>query len=213
MTKSLSGANLKIESVLAKILEEHYLGANNNDIISLDLDVLLGDLNINIVQLGQIFINLREHKIIKSFTLPFPDVLEDGKVHNNNCYFTVPKDFRLVSDNYINKLSQNKDINSVSALYLDKAGNLSHGGSAEYCYSMGATSNRLSIIKYLAQNKGFQRANLISSALNNKDEQNIRTEISKIKQKIKGHLMIDDLIESKKDSGYRINPKYQIFFK
>ncbi len=213
MTKLLSSANLKIGSVLAKILEEHYLGVNNNDIICMDLDVLLSDLDINIVQLGQIFTHLREQKIIKSFTLPFPDVFEDGKVHNNNCYFTVPKDFRTVSDNYINKLSQNKDIHSTSALYLDNTGNLSHGDNAEYCYSMGATSNRLAIIKYLAQNKGFQHTNLISSALNNKDEQNIRTEISKIKQKIKGHLMIDDLIESKKDSGYRINPKYQIFFK
>lgn len=203
----------RIKSTLVKILDEHYLGAKSNQIISMNFEELLNDLNIDPIQIGQIFDHLREQNIIKKYTIPFPDIPELGITGGTTSYITVPKNFRLASVGYISELSEDSDISKFLLLYLDDEGNLWHGNKEEYCYPIGATSNRLAIIKCLISNKSFQQTSVISSALNSKDEQNIRTEIGKIKEKIKTYLKIDDLIESKKDSGYRINPKYQIAFR
>jgi len=100
-------------------------------------------------------------------------------------------------------------------LYLNDAGDLWREPKSKYCYPMGENSDRYKIVRYLASNNGYQQTLTISSALDGKNEQSIRTEIGKIRRNITKFLRIKDegIIEGKKESGYRINPKYKIILK
>lgn len=95
---------------------------------------------------------------------------------------------------------------------LDANGNLWREPKNKYCYRMGERSNRHRIVHYLHENDSYQNTSFITQSIGKKDNQYVRTEISKIRKNIKKFLGTDyaDLIESKKDSGYRINPKYTI---
>lgn len=75
---------------------------------------------------------------------------------------------------------------------------------------MGEGSQRLKILLYLVDNNGFQSTDAIADHLGEKDKQGVRTEIGKMKTNIKKFLRLDDVIESKKDSGYRIKPSYKV---
>lgn len=98
-------------------------------------------------------------------------------------------------------------------LYLDKDGNFWHEPKERFCYPMGAKSERLKILSYLVDNKGFQSPESISEYIGGKKYQTIRTEIKKIRDNIKEFLDIEgkEVIEGKKDSGYRITSTYKIF--
>lgn len=95
-------------------------------------------------------------------------------------------------------------------IHLDNDGNFWIEPKDKFCYSMGVKSARYKILSYLVDNKGYQDPNLIANFIGKKDSQSIRIEIGKIKRKIENHLKIDDIIQSKKDSGYKINPVYKI---
>lgn len=98
--------------------------------------------------------------------------------------------------------------------YLDSDGNFWHEPKDNFCYPMGKTSERLKILTYLVDNKGFQSPELISEHLGGKNHQTIRTEVRKIRDNFKKYLKTEDpkeIIDSKKDSGYRINPKIKVF--
>lgn len=131
-------------------------------------------------------------------------------------HFTI-KINRTTFDKFYNELDSDTTTDSTVQngvkLYLDKDGNFWHEPKEKFCYPMGAKSERLKILSYLVDNKGFQSPEVISEYLGGKKHQTIRTEIKKIKDHIKKSLNIDgnELIESKKDSGYRINPIYKIF--
>jgi hypothetical protein len=106
-------------------------------------------------------------------------------------------------------------IKSITELYLNNIGDFWRNPKDKYCYKMEEKSARCKIIRYLATNNGYQQTSEISFALENKSEQSIRTEIAKIRSNIKKFLKIDGkkVIESKKDSGYRIGKKYKIKIK
>jgi len=100
-------------------------------------------------------------------------------------------------------------------LYLNKVGDLWREPKNKYCYPMNEKSERHRIVRYLVVNKGYQNTRDISYALNGKSEQSIRTEIGKIRKNISKYLKVesDEVIEGRKESGYRINPKYKITLK
>jgi len=100
-------------------------------------------------------------------------------------------------------------------LYLNQNGDLYREPKDKYCYPMGEKSNRHKIIRFLATNKGYQLTKFISAELGIESEKTIRTEIGKMRNNIKKYLKIDgkDFLQSKKGSGYRINPKYKIVLK
>ena len=80
---------------------------------------------------------------------------------------------------------------------------------------MGEKSNRHKIIRFLVMNRGYQLTEFISTELDIESQKTIRTEIGKMRDNIKKYLKIDgkEFLQSKKESGYRINPKYKIIFK
>ena len=100
-------------------------------------------------------------------------------------------------------------------LYLNMVGDLWREPKSKYLYRMGEKSDRYSIVRYLSQNSGYHRTSDISDALDGKNEKSIRNEIGKIKGNVKKFLKIDanDFIQSRKGSGYRVNPKYKVNLK
>lgn len=103
--------------------------------------------------------------------------------------------------------------NEKMELCLSGIGDLFREPKNRYCYQMGEESDRHKIIRFLATNKGYSQTSTISSELNGKSEQSIRTEIGKIRNNIKKFIKIEGkqvLEEGRKGSGYRINPKYKI---
>ena len=110
--------------------------------------------------------------------------------------------------------SQKKQIKET-ALCLNQNGDLYREPKDRYCYPMGEKSNRHKIVRFLATNRGYQLTESISTELSIESEKTIRTEIGKMRSNIKKYLKIDgkDFLQGKKESGYRINPKYKITLK
>jgi len=129
------------------------------------------------------------------------DFLEEG----------LEKIAKLKKDEKRNKKKQIKE----GTLYLNQNGDLYREPKDRYCYPMGEKSNRHKIIRFLVMNKGYQPTGFISTELGIESEKTIRTEIGKMRNNIKKYLKIDgkDFLQGKKESGYRINPKYKITFK
>lgn len=102
-----------------------------------------------------------------------------------------------------------------TALFLNQNGDLYREPKDRYCYPMGEKSNRHKIIRFLVMNKGYQLTEFISTELGIESEKTIRTEIGKMRNNIEKYLKIDgkDFLQGKKESGYRINPKYKITLK
>jgi len=99
-----------------------------------------------------------------------------------------------------------------TTLFLNQNGDLYREPKDRYCYPMGEKSNRHRIIRFLATNKGYQFTEFISKELGIESEKTIRTEIGKMRSNIEKYLKIDgkDFLQGKKESGYRINPKYKV---
>jgi len=120
-------------------------------------------------------------------------------------------------DKKINEILEatNKKVAKKTILYLSENGDLYREPKDKYCYQMGADSKRLKLVKFLCKNKEYQQTDLITDAADYANNQTTSTEIAKIRDHIWKYLKIfgKDLIESKKDSGYRINPKYKISLK
>jgi len=110
--------------------------------------------------------------------------------------------------------SKKKQIKET-ALYLNQNGDLYREPKDKHCYPMDEKSNRYKIIRFLITNKGYQLTEFISTELDIESEKTIRTEIGKMRNNIEKYLKIDgkDFLQGKKESGYRINPKYKITFK
>jgi len=101
-----------------------------------------------------------------------------------------------------------------TVLYLNQFGELYREPKEKYCYPMAEKKDRHKIVQYLVENRGYQPTVKISSTLEGKNEKSIRTEIGHINSIAKGKLHIkDNFIQGKKESGYRINPKYKIILK
>lgn len=99
---------------------------------------------------------------------------------------------------------------ATNHLFVDENGNFWAEPKELLCYPMDKESARLKILLYLVDNNNFQSTESIAKHLGDKDNQGIRTEIGKMRINIKKFLRLDNVIESKKDSGYRINPAYKV---
>jgi hypothetical protein len=106
-------------------------------------------------------------------------------------------------------------LSSVPAvLHLNSVGDFWREPKEKYCYPMGETSDRHKIVRYLATHNGYQKTSDVALALE-KGEQSIRKEIGKIRDNIEKFLKLNgnEVIESRKESGYRIGSSYKIISK
>lgn len=121
------------------------------------------------------------------------------------------KKFDELYENLMLKLVKGQKKNEARThLFVDNNGNFWADPKDQLCYSMGEDSERLKILLYLVDNNGFQNTDVIANHLGEKGKQGVRTEIGKMKAKIKQYLRLDNVIESKRGSGYRINPAYRV---
>lgn len=141
-------------------------------------------------------------------------LLSNKDSHGNVGYAKLLKlfktDISTTLDFFSAKEPKDASSSTSSILYYDNYGNFWHGDKSKFCYPIGSTSSRFLILKYLFENKGFQTTADISAVVGGKDKQSIRTEIRKIKANIQKYLGLDDILLSKKESGYGINPKYKV---
>jgi len=101
----------------------------------------------------------------------------------------------------------------ITTLYLNNSGDLYRESKEKYCYSMGKGHDKYKIIQYILAMPSPYRYHLTKNIAVDleKDENYIRKTIGKINNIIKGKLKIkENLIKGRKNSGYRINPKYKI---
>jgi len=211
MTKE---ASEKIKVILEKILTGYVIGKKYNYCLEYSIEGFLRNTPVHMhsSELELILEHLQERKIIDHFV----ESGEDDVIAEPTYRIYFSSEFPKKAEDYLDILSgengEDESKKDSSILYLDEDGNFWHGNKEKLCYAMGAKSDRLSILKYLTENDGFQNVDDMATALGGKNKQNLRTEIGKIRQKVTHFLKIngDDLIESKKDSGYRINPKYKI---
>ncbi|MDB4984423.1 MAG: hypothetical protein JWM20_602 [Patescibacteria group bacterium] len=103
-----------------------------------------------------------------------------------------------------------KDMKIVSILYLDRDGTLYRNPRSKYHYELNQGSNRYKILRFLIENHGYQKVISLENELGIKNTKSIRPEIGKIKAKIQNNLKIQNFIEGKKGSGYRISPLYKV---
>lgn len=177
----------------------------------------------------------RKNKVFKKKHFELWGAMFEMEEIKNRQKISQPKteeDFQFYRNNYeiyatrlhnylIQELSKKEDEKAIkkqvkeTTLYLNQNGDLYRKPKTKYCYSMGEESCRYKIIKFLAQNRGYQSTQLIADRAGNKNKQTTRTEIGKIRNNIEKYLKIDgkDFLQGKKESGYRINPKYKITFK
>ena len=201
-------ANEKIKKVLTTLLDEHSLDSSESTSFHIPISHIEQDGKVAERELDSIFNNLGEKGIILDWWFP-----EDNKDNlTDECTIFCPPDFRLRAKEYLVELGVKENNSSTSILYLDKDGNFWHGDKEQFCYPMKATSNRFCILKYLIENEGYQSPRDMLPHVKTKTTQTLRSEIGKIRKNIIKFLSIngDDLIDSKDDSGYRINPKYKI---
>lgn len=210
-------AKEKIKIILEKLLHYYYLDEINPSRLSVKSDFLTSGTNIDKYQLSRILNHLEKRGIIDNIVKKL-----DGIVYANSetdkfslVEMDIPKTFVARVEDYLEILSEeipksNKNRQVGFIIYLNENGELWHGDRNNFCYPMASSKGRFEIIKFLVENKGVQETSFIASSLEKKN-QNIRSEIGKIRSKIKSLLKLDDVIENKQN-GYRINPKYKIIF-
>ncbi|MEI6480303.1 MAG: hypothetical protein WCO12_02160 [bacterium] len=209
-------SNQKIKIILVKLLGEHRLGTKSDTEITLTVDAFLLNTGVNTVQLKKIIGHLIEKGIVASLFTKVPGVvgLHDYFSENFNIWnVKVPKTFRLRAEDYIEYLDGQSGYkpDAGSILYLDGVGNFWHGEKeGNFCYSMDTTKRPFAIIKYLANNDGYQRTKDLASFLGVEKAHDVMIDIGKIKSKINSDMKLSDVIENEPGLGYRINPKYKI---
>jgi len=101
-------------------------------------------------------------------------------------------------------------------LFLNKSGDLYQEPKAKYCYPMSEAEGRHRIVRYFVENKLHQYypTSEIARTLE-KDEASLMKEIGKINASAQAKLKLKggSILESKRGSGYRINPNYKITLK
>lgn len=206
-----SNAEDKTLLVLEVLKEEFSLGTDNNSIDIASSKFEAGGLDIYSIR--RLLNKFVDQKIIREVLFLDEKEAQYGEEYDYDVWrVAFPKNFldiyrKFLSDNFVDKI---KESEGKVVLYIDEVGNLWREPRNIYFYEMGANSDRFKMLKFLVENNGYQSSDSISNFLNGKDKTQVRNEINKVKANIKKFLSIPDLIESKKDSGYRINPSYHI---
>jgi hypothetical protein len=157
-------------------------------------------------------INSKSNKIAKDLNA-IPIKIIDEKKFNDE-YEEAKKKNKSISLEKSQKVESIKET-KLTNLYLTPEGDLYRKPKTKYCYEIEEKSDRHKIVRFLTENRGYQSIGLIAVELADKNKKSLRTEIGKMRDKIKNRLKIDgkDFLQSKKGSGYRINPKYKIILK
>ena len=203
-------AKEKIEHILKKLADRYFLGEETGRVIEFNGDELLKGTNIKKEELQEILGRFKQEGLIEGFSYWNGDdavYLEEPDYDIYGIHFTSAFSEKVKNYFYNQPTVQNTQNNIL--LYLDAQGNFWHGDKNKNCYQMGLKGNRYLILKYLAENKGFQDTASLAQRFS-KDKQGVRGEIGKIKANIKKFLQINDVIASQKDGGYSINEKYKI---
>lgn len=98
-------------------------------------------------------------------------------------------------------------------LFLDKDANLYREPKNKYCYSLFEQKKPLKIIIFLTEKQGkdYILTPDIAFATETTNSQYVRAEIGKMNKAVSSRLKLKfKLIESKQNSGYRLNPKVKI---
>ena len=120
-----------------------------------------------------------------------------------------PKPFPLIS-NTTASYYEPRLTSVTNTIYLDNDGDLYKKNKAKYCYSMHTAKIRLEIIKYLMDHADYSNAEDIREYTTSTSIKAVREAIRSINSNVSRHLKINQFIESRQGSGYRINPKYEI---
>ncbi len=98
----------------------------------------------------------------------------------------------------------------TNTVYLNNDGDLYKIPQKKYCYSMQTAKIRLEIIKYLMNNADYSNVEDIREYTTSTSIKAVREAIRSINSNVSRHLKINQFIESRQGSGYRVNPKYKI---
>jgi len=115
----------------------------------------------------------------------------------------------------ISRLSKSEQQDKALVLYLNKNGDLYKEPKNKFCYEMKGKGVPLKILNYFIDhpNTDYQENTAtIAETLDISDKQ-LRTEIGKMRSKSRSTFEFGDgieLIESRQNSGYRLNPNVQI---
>ena len=115
----------------------------------------------------------------------------------------------------IDALLVNHSDNNELTFYLNSNGDFYKEPKDAHCYEMKDKGIPLKILNYFIDfpNSNYERDTLeISKDIGISDKQ-LRTEIGKIRNKIKNTFNTSDFFESRKNSGYRLNPTIQVIKK
>lgn len=115
----------------------------------------------------------------------------------------------------ISKLSNSERQDKVLVLYLDKNGDLYKEPKGKFCYEMKGKGIPLKILNYFIDhpNTDYQESTATMAETLEISDKQLRTEIGKMKSKSRSIFEFGDdteLIESRQNSGYRLNPNIQI---
>ncbi|HIG96488.1 TPA: hypothetical protein HA249_06420 [Candidatus Woesearchaeota archaeon] len=134
-----------------------------------------------------------------------------SEIHETNFQLRLNKSkFTQLYEEFKKVAITNAASNKGILLYLDREGGFWLDPKEEFCYLMDRDSERLKILTYLVDNEGYRLTDEVAEYIGGKNKQNVRSEIGKIKRNIKTFLQLNDVIQSKPSSGYRINPVYKV---
>ncbi len=210
-----SKSDKKVAVILEWLLDNYLLDGKKPDKLEFSASYLAKLIDVDVSMLPMVLDKLEGKELIKNYV----ESGEDFGVSELTYLIFFSNQFKSEAEKYLDSVeSDQKNVSQSEkggmVLYLDADGNFWHGESpSQFCYPMDGKSKRYNILKYLIENKGYQSPSLAIQYLDTKTTKTFRSEIGKIRENIKKYLGIDgsDLIQSRDDSGYRINPKYKIF--
>ncbi len=90
-------------------------------------------------------------------------------------------------------------------LYLTSHGALYRNPKDKWCYNLTENSDRHKIVTLLAERKDFVQSKELCAYLQDKNTHSLGNEMGKIKNNVREMLGLEDFIEGKKGSGYKLN--------
>ncbi len=157
--------------------------------------------------------NLFKNSTLRQTEKTFNDVKKNAIVVIDDLIDFVETKQEIISESerVYEKIKGGKDkkVKAIT-LSLSKTGDLCRQNGK--CYEMGGKSKRCGLVRFLVKNSGYQPTKLITETIGYKNNQTTSGEIGKIRKNIGRDLSIKskEFLEGRKDSGYRINPKYKI---
>ncbi|MBI2612806.1 hypothetical protein HYW59_03300 [Candidatus Kaiserbacteria bacterium] len=211
----MTDASKKLLAILAVLQNEFELGYIPFDYVYFDAAALEKVAQLNHLQIRRVLEQFMQQGLItRRIFHSREDAAEEDMYQEDTWAIQFPTDFLSRAKEYEEKVFGEKKLISPPGthLYIDKDGNFWCEPKGKLCYAMEATSDRFRILSHLVENDGYRMTGEIAERLERKNKQQVRTEIAKIRKNIKKFLKIDggEVIQGKKDSGYRINPAYKV---